>query len=178
MALGRRNGIASPLSRLCGYYLDCLSQEGAKPAPNDHELTRQTSAQDYTKGLEFELRSLQTVALRTYRTTALGAWVHSRTVGSSPADRHPLLEVVALNGEQRQAVQQGLSSPLTVITGPPGTGKSQVVTSILVNDARQGRTVLFPSKNHKAVDLVEARVNALGPRPVLVRLGADGSRLA
>jgi len=70
-------------------------------------------------------------------------------------------------------VRQSLSNPLTVITGPPGTGKSQVVTSILVNAARQGKTVLFASKNNKAVDVVETRANALGPRPVLLRLGAN-----
>ena len=65
------------------------------------------------------------------------------------------------------------SNPLTVITGPPGTGKSQVVTAILVNAARQGKTALFVSKNNKAVDVVETRVNALGPRPILLRLGAN-----
>jgi hypothetical protein len=29
--------------------------------------------------------------------------------------------------------------------------------------------VLFASKNNKAVDVVEARVNNLGPRPILLR---------
>jgi len=91
-----------------------------------------------------------------------------------------LLEVLPLNSEQRQAVRQALSNALTVITGPPGTGKSQVVTSILVNAAWQGKTVLFASKNNKAVDVVEARVNAIGPRPALLRLGTNQyqSRLA
>lgn len=32
--------------------------------------------------------------------------------------------------------------------------------------------VLFGSKNNKAVDVVEARVNGLGNRPVLLRLGS------
>ena len=74
---------------------------------------------------------------------------------------------------QRQAVRQALTNPLTVITGPPGTGKSQVVMSILVNAAWQGKTVLFASKNNKAVNVVEERVNSLGPRPVLLRLGTN-----
>jgi len=188
------------VSRLCRYYLDCLSLESAEEAdrraatgPEDRtdlEPSRQADGQGgYTKGLEFELQSLQSIAERSYRSTALGAWVNSREVHARHTDRPldgamresalPLtLDVVPLNVEQRQAVRQGLSNPLTVITGPPGTGKSQVVTSLVVNAARQGRTVLFASKNHKAVDLVESRVNALGPRPVLLRLGADASRLA
>jgi len=126
----------------------------------------------YTKGLESELGMLQSVEESKYRGTALGLWLTKQTIKSPPADQQALLEVLPLNSEQRQAVRQALSNPLTVITGPPGTGKSQVVTSILVNAAWQGKTVLFASKNNKAVDVVETRVNSLGPRPVLLRLGA------
>jgi very-short-patch-repair endonuclease len=127
----------------------------------------------YTKGLESELGMLQSVEESNYRGTALGSWLTGQTIESPSADQQPLLEVLPLNSEQRQAVRQALSNPLTVITGPPGTGKSQVVASILVNAAWQGNTVLFASKNNKAVDVVETRVNSLGPRPVLLRLGAN-----
>ncbi|NJL32112.1 MAG: AAA family ATPase [Phycisphaerales bacterium] len=127
----------------------------------------------YTKGLESELGKLQSVEESKYRATALGSWLARQTIESPPADQQPLLEVLPLNSEQRQAVRQALSNQLTVITGPPGTGKSQVVTSIFVNAAWQGKTVLFASKNNKAVDVVETRVNSLGPRPVLLRLGAS-----
>ena len=134
----------------------------------------------YTKGLESELGMLQSVEESKYRDTAAGTWLTGGTIESPATSQQPLLEVLPLNSEQRQAVRQALCNPLTVITGPPGTGKSQVVTSILVNAAWQGKTVLFASKNNKAVDVVEVRVNALGPRPVLLRLGANQyqSRLA
>lgn len=127
----------------------------------------------YTKGLETELGTLQSVEASKYQGTALGSWLTRQPIKSPSADQQALLEVLPLNSEQRQAVRQALSNPLTVITGPPGTGKSQVVTSILVNAAWQGKTVLFASKNNKAVDVVETRVNSLGPRPVLLRLGAN-----
>jgi very-short-patch-repair endonuclease len=134
----------------------------------------------YVKGLESELGVLQSVDESKYKNTSLGVWLNQQTIESQPPDQRPLLEVVPLNTEQRQAVQQALSNSLTVITGPPGTGKSQVVTSILVNAAWHGKTVLFASKNNKAVDVVETRANALGPRPVLLRLGPNQyqSRLA
>jgi hypothetical protein len=80
---------------------------------------------------------------------------------------------VPLNTEQRQAVVQGLSAPLTVVTGPPGTGKSQLVTSLLANQAWHGRSVLFSSKNNHAVDVVESRTNDLGSYPLLLRLGKE-----
>lgn len=135
-----------------------------------------TERSPYTKGLESELGMLQNVEVSKYRDTVLGAWLNSETIESPPADQQPLLEVLPLNSEQRQAVRQALANSLTVITGPPGTGKSQVVMSILVNAAWQGKTVLFASKNNKAVDVVETRVNALGPRPILLRLGANEYR--
>jgi very-short-patch-repair endonuclease len=127
----------------------------------------------YTKGLETELGSLQTIEEENYSRSAIGLWLESGSIESPPAIQQPLIEVLPLNSEQRQAVQQSLSNPLTVVTGPPGTGKSQVVASILMNAAYQGKTVLFASKNNKAVDVVETRVNSLGPRPVLLRLGIN-----
>lgn len=127
----------------------------------------------YTKGLEYELGMLESIAELKYQDTCLGTWLAGKEIQSPAPPQQPLLEVLPLNSEQRQAVRQALSNPVTVITGPPGTGKSQVVASILVNCAWQGKTVLFASKNNKAVDVVETRVNALGPRPVLLRLGAN-----
>jgi len=46
------------------------------------------------------------------------------------------------------------------------------VTNILVNAAWRGIKVLFASKNNKAVDVVEGRVNGLANRPTLMRLGS------
>src|SRR5215813_4295704 len=107
------------------------------------------------------------------RSSALGLWLRGKNIEAPPPEDRPILEVLPLNNEQRQAVVQGLQRPLTVVTGPPGTGKSQVVTSLLANLAWQEGSVLFSSKNNHAVDVVESRVNELGPYPVLLRLGRE-----
>ena len=134
----------------------------------------------YTRGLDAELTSLIASARLQPANTALSAWVSGAPVTSASAlkeaPEQPLLEPLPLNTEQRLAVRRGLTQPLTIVTGPPGTGKSQVVTSLLVNAAFQGKRVLFASKNNKAVDVVEIRVNALAPRPVLLRLGSNQYR--
>lgn len=127
----------------------------------------------FTKGLEQELTKLHDVPEAEYGSTALGAWLRENV---APTQLHSgevttLLEPLTLNNEQREAIDHALTRPLTVITGPPGTGKSQVVSCLLINAAKLGKKVLFASKNNKAVDVVEARVNNLGPRPVLLRLG-------
>lgn len=125
----------------------------------------------YTQGLESELKSLSEKSESEIRKTALGNWL-SGDFEQRKTDDESLIEVVPMNSEQRDAVQSALTAPHTVVTGPPGTGKSQVVTNLLVNAAWRGMKVLFASKNNKAVDVVEARVNGLGNRPVLLRLGS------
>lgn len=67
-----------------------------------------------------------------------------------------LIEIKPLNMNQEMALQSGMAKPLTVITGPPGTGKSQVVVNLLANAVIRGKSVLFASKNNKAVDVVRS----------------------
>lgn len=125
----------------------------------------------YTVGLEQELRALRGTSEVALAQTALGHWLGGAPVSEVP-DEVPLLEVLPMNSEQHQAIRSAMHAPLTVVTGPPGTGKSQVVTNLLVNAAWRGMKVLFASKNNKAVDVVEARVNGLANRPALLRLGS------
>ncbi len=129
----------------------------------------------YTIGLESELSMLAKLDEGSYRGTALYDWIHTNVASLEQTDSNddPLLEVLPMNSEQEQAVRKAASNKLTIVTGPPGTGKSQVVTNILVNAAWAGKSVLFTSKNNKAVDVVEARVNSLGRRPIMLRIGGN-----
>lgn len=85
-----------------------------------------------------------------------------------------ILPIVRLNPSQQRAVCQILEhQPLTVISGPPGTGKSQVVVSLLLNAWASGQTVLFASNNNKAVDVVRDRLERFESEfPIAVRAGA------
>jgi GTPase SAR1 family protein len=87
-----------------------------------------------------------------------------------------LLEVFSLNATQKNAVQRSLHQSLTVITGPPGTGKSQVVLNLIANAVFQNKTVLFASKNNKAVDVVIEKINAILPLKFIVRMGHQRHR--
>lgn len=124
----------------------------------------------YTVGLEKELIDLTKLPENEYCKSALGHWIDN-SIDSPTISDEPLLVPLSLNEEQREAVLRGLSASLTVVTGPPGTGKSQVVANLLINAVFQGQKVLFASKNHKAVDVVFERVNGLTSRPVMLRLG-------
>lgn len=91
--------------------------------------------------------------------TALGAVLDPMLKSlREPEARPPRFEVSAMNRQQSDAVDRALSAPLTVITGPPGTGKSQVVVNILANCIAAGESVLLASNNNKPLDEVRRRV--------------------
>lgn len=82
-----------------------------------------------------------------------------------------------LFGAQREAVVHANSRPVTVITGPPGTGKSEVVRAILVNQLLRGRPTLMASRNHGAIEAVVPRLNELGGgEPVVIRASSPDLR--
>jgi len=80
-----------------------------------------------------------------------------------------VIDTCPLNGEQREAVASLLSKNVSVITGPPGTGKSQVVSAAMVNVRLLNQTVLFASRNHKALDSVVYRLVSSDHKPLIVR---------
>lgn len=69
-----------------------------------------------------------------------------------------ILEISSLNEQQEDAVRKGLQAPLTVVTGPPGTGKTQVVTALIASAVFDNQTVLFSSNNNMPVDGVYQRL--------------------
>ncbi len=82
--------------------------------------------------------------------------------------------VVPSNAAQDRAILRALRERLTVVTGPPGTGKSQLVLNLLASALAAGQSVLFASKNNQAVDVVWRRWAELAAShqvPILVRTG-------
>ncbi len=89
-----------------------------------------------------------------------------------------ILEIGSLNAQQEEAVAKGLVEPLSVVTGPPGTGKTQVVTALLASAIYNNETVLFSSNNNMPVDGVYERLgqNTGGIGNWLMRLGNQSKR--
>ena len=94
-------------------------------------------------------------------------------------DNDFLYEPFKLDRHQRRAVKSALENKITIITGPPGTGKSQVVSSIIINAILNGKNVLFASKNNKAIDVVTNRINGEFKKeyPLIFRLKGKNSEI-
>lgn len=123
----------------------------------------------YTVGLSNELARLEESSELDIRHSILWKFIHKQFEKHASYDRD-VLEVLPLNDEQEKAVRSALSADVTLISGPPGTGKTQVVANLIINAAIVGQNVLFTSKNNNAVDVVVKRVNALNKElPFILR---------
>ena len=107
-----------------------------------------------------ELRAMQSMPLEK---TAFGCLFDPPTAEpeeSQPHDRlfpdeiHPL----PLTPAQAAIIESARSSPLTVVTGPPGTGKSYTIAAIMLDAMLNGQTVLLASQMEKAVEVVTQSV--------------------
>jgi very-short-patch-repair endonuclease len=70
---------------------------------------------------------------------------------------------VPLNCDSSQmvAVEAGSRDQDFVLEGPPGTGKSETITNIIVNNMAQGRKVLFVSEKIAALQVVYRRLQKI-----------------
>lgn len=129
----------------------------------------------FTAGLEKELELIKTTQLHKSDNSILKCFFDSNPISqnnSSLQNQNDIVEVVGLNDEQRAVAESAFVNPLTVATGPPGTGKSQIVVTILANAYLKGQRVLFTSRNNQAVDVVETRLNGLCNNPLVLRVGS------
>ena len=83
-----------------------------------------------------------------------------------------LLCVTKLDDSQKKAIAEAMGARISVITGAPGTGKTQVIENLLANALIRGKKVLVASKNNKAVDNVKERFDVIDPSGYFLRFGS------
>ncbi|MDI6854631.1 MAG: AAA domain-containing protein [Deltaproteobacteria bacterium] len=126
----------------------------------------------YTATLLKELAAIEQAPDEFLDRTALRhIFISDSKQGTSTEILHEAIvaDTALLNAEQRSAIASLLINNITVVTGPPGTGKSQVVGSTIINARLRNQTVLFASRNHKAIDAVVGRLYEHEQRPLIVR---------
>ena len=130
----------------------------------------------YTNALREELRQLQT--REDWSTTAAAHLLLDGFVQKE--DKRPpfgpLAAPLVCNQSQEETLEHLRSEPLTVVTGPPGTGKTQLVVNAVTNAWLDGDKVLVTSTNNGAVDVAVDRAEKDVSSGLLVRTGNHGVR--
>lgn len=83
---------------------------------------------------------------------------------------------IPLTPAQTAIVESARSAPLTVVTGPPGTGKSHTITAIALDALLNNQTMLIASQMDKAVEVVADRLEALVDKTVVARSGGRAAQ--
>ncbi|WP_256334008.1 MULTISPECIES: AAA domain-containing protein [Burkholderia cepacia complex] len=81
-----------------------------------------------------------------------------------------------VNESQLKAVEQAFASKISLIEGPPGTGKTQTILNILANILLRGNTVAVLSNNNAAVENVYEKLDRVGLDYVVAKLGRAANR--
>lgn len=76
--------------------------------------------------------------------------------------------ITDLDYSQKNVVREALEKNL-VIEGPPGTGKSQVLSNIVANFVSEGKRVLVVSEKVAAIEVVHNRLGKIGTHALLIR---------
>ncbi len=82
-----------------------------------------------------------------------------------------------LNRRQLEALARAGREVVTVVSGPPGTGKSHLVAAMAVDEVARGRSVLVATQSDYAADIIGGMLDrAAGPR--FVQFGRRSRRVA
>nr|WP_225778266.1 AAA domain-containing protein [Pseudomonas sp. Marseille-Q3773] len=108
--------------------------------------------------------------------TALQAYCTGRNGTLAPG--LGLIYPFGLNESQYQAVERAFSAQISVIEGPPGTGKTQTILNILANILLRGQTVAVLSNNNAAVANVYEKLAKCGLDYLVAKLGNKDNREA
>ncbi|MFN3135815.1 MAG: AAA domain-containing protein, partial [Candidatus Kryptonium sp.] len=72
---------------------------------------------------------------------------------------------------QAIALAHAMKAPLTVITGPPGTGKTHIIVGLIAHHLLTGKSVLLSSKINRAVDAAVELAERLMGEGCILRTG-------
>ena len=97
------------------------------------------------------------------------------TIGDRVPEDQVLLPMPA-DASQLHAIECACAGESFVLHGPPGTGKSQTITSLIANALAQGKRVLFVAEKMAALEVVQKRLDAIGIGPFCLELHSNKSK--
>ncbi|MCP3973478.1 MAG: AAA family ATPase [bacterium] len=92
-----------------------------------------------------------------------------------PEKPSPIRTPLPLNTAQREAIKRSQSEPITVVSGPPGTGKTHLVAAAAIDEVSRGNSVLVATQSDHAARAV-AELLDRHPGPRFVRFGNRADR--
>ena len=90
----------------------------------------------------------------------------------------PAIYPFGFNLSQKKAVENALTDTISIIEGPPGTGKTQTILNIIANAVMRGESVAVVSSNNSATANVLEKLEKYGVDFIAASLGSSANREA
>ncbi|MES2426878.1 MAG: AAA domain-containing protein [Bacteroidota bacterium] len=157
---------------IINYFKDILKESGGTSFDIQSEET--TNENPNQISAEILLKALNEIDIEESR-SALSNYID----GINPAIRaskETLIYPFGCNESQKLAVETALSNSISIIEGPPGTGKTQTILNVVANLIVQNKTVAIVSNNNAAVFNVWEKLRKYGYGMVVASLGNNDNR--
>lgn len=104
------------------------------------------------------------------------AWEAQPMEMGERVDENNVLLPMPADASQLYAIRAACNGESFVLHGPPGTGKSQTITSLIANALAKGKRVLFVAEKMAALEVVEKRLENIGIGPFCLELHSNKSK--
>ena len=158
--------------------IQIVSETNLKNEDIFHYFTQVTQARiehadEHNKGIaENVLRQLDKIT--PHPDTVLHAYCSVTNQKRQPPQH--LIYPFGINESQLKAVKQAFASQISIIEGPPGTGKTQTILNIVANILINNRTVAILSNNNSAVENVYEKLAKDQLDYLVAKLGSSDKR--
>ena len=85
-------------------------------------------------------------------------------------DLASLCHVLDADSSQAAVIESVRGGRNLVVSGPPGTGKSQTIVNVIASAVRDGKSVLFVSEKKAALEVVKLRLDGIGLGDIALEL--------
>ena len=103
-------------------------------------------------------------------------WDAESMATEGKVDENNVFMAMPTDASQLFAVKTACESKSFVLHGPPGTGKSQTITTLIANALGQDKTVLFVAEKMAALSVVQKRLASIGLDPFCLELHSNKAR--
>ena len=97
-------------------------------------------------------------------------------IDRSDAEEEDVFLPLTADSSQINAIKAASHDETFVLHGPPGTGKSQTITSMIADGIANGRTILFAAEKKVALDVVYSRLEKIGIAPFCLELHSNKAK--
>ena len=147
------------------------SDEKDKIQNPSNEIIQPSNVINYLRGLSTHIgfkNNGKSILLNQYeklgrpnRNSILASYLSKKDIRNSKYEG-TLIFPFGVNLSQKEAVKKAVENSISVIEGPPGTGKTQTILNVIANVVARGQTVAIVSGNNSATENVQEKLEEYG----------------